>query len=81
MDYFDWLQWPAMIMTIVAAWLIGSLKPKRRLIGFYCFMISNLLWGVWGWHTNAWALIILQISLCLMNVRGCRKNLAEARQA
>jgi hypothetical protein len=79
MDYLDWVQWPAMVMTVVAAWLIGSLNTSRRMLGFCCFMCSNLLWGIWGWHTQAWALIILQICLALMNIRGCKKNLAEAR--
>ncbi|WP_339488640.1 hypothetical protein [Pseudomonas sp. EL_65y_Pfl2_R95] len=78
MDYVDFLQWPAMVMTILAAWLIGSLSPRRRLIGFCCFIVSNLLWGVWGWHTQAWALIVLQVCLFLMNIRGFTKNQTES---
>lgn len=27
-----------------------------------------------GWHAQAWALIVLQLVLCLMNLRGWRKN-------
>ncbi|GGJ95935.1 hypothetical protein GCM10009304_22350 [Pseudomonas matsuisoli] len=74
MDFIDWLQWPAMLATVAAAWMVGSLRSKRRFVGFYCFLASNLLWVVWGWHTSAYALIILQICLAALNIRGLLKN-------
>ena len=74
LDWIDLLQWPAMLLTLVAAWWIGSRQPRRRRIGFCCFMASNLLWVVWGWQTEAWALIVLQFCLCAMNLRGLKKN-------
>ena len=74
MDYIDLLQWPAMLATVLAAWLIGSLRPRRRVIGFICFLLSNLLWVIWGWPREAWALVILQFCLAAMNLRGLRKN-------
>ncbi|GAB3462628.1 hypothetical protein [Azotobacter salinestris] len=74
MDWLDLIQWPAMVATVVAAWLIGSLNLRRRTIGFWCFLLSNALWVLWGWHAHAWALIVLQLCLALMNVRGLRKN-------
>lgn len=74
MDWIDWLQWPAMLATVLAAWWIASLHAGRRRIGFICFIASNLLWAVWGWHTQAWALIVLQACLFAMNLRGLRKN-------
>ncbi|EST13976.1 putative membrane protein [Pseudomonas putida S610] len=73
-DWIDWLEWPAMVLTVVAAWCIGSRRPARRKIGFCCFIASNLLWAAWGWHAEAWALIILQFTLCAMNLRGWKKN-------
>jgi hypothetical protein len=42
--------------------------------GFSCFIVSNILWVIWGLHTNAYALIVLQFCLCAMNLRGFRKN-------
>lgn len=72
MDWLDLIQWPAMVATVAAAWLIGSLN--RRRIGFCCFLLSNLLWILWGWSAKAWALIVLQLCLALMNIRGLRKN-------
>ncbi len=74
MDFIDWLQWPAMLATVIAAWLVGSLRKGRRLAGFYCFLFSNVLWVIWGWHASAWALIVLQICLAGLNIRGVLKN-------
>jgi hypothetical protein len=73
----DWLgaiQWPAMVVTLVAAWLVASTKKGRREAGFWWFIASNLLWIAWGWHTHAWALIALQVGLFVMNLRGAKKN-------
>jgi len=74
MDYLDLLQWPAMAVTIVAAWLVASRLPHRRAMGFWWFLASNLLWIVWGWHDGAYALIGLQFSLAALNIRGVWKN-------
>ena len=70
----DAVQWPAMATTLVAAWLVASQSKRRRSLGFWCFVVSNVLWVVWGWHDGAWALIALQAGLFALNVRGARKN-------
>lgn len=74
MDYLNGLQWPAMLVTVLAAWLIGSRRPRRRMSGFICFIVSNVLWSIWGYHTQAYALIVLQCCLFASNLRGFRKN-------
>lgn len=79
MDYFDLLQWPAMVVTIMAAWLVASSTKRKRTIGFWVFLASNVLWGVWGWHQHAYALIVLQVFLALMNARGVYKNDPELK--
>jgi hypothetical protein len=68
------VQWPAMIITLVAAWLVASQTKRKRNWGFWCFIASNVLWIVWGWHDNAYALIVLQLGLFALNVRGAIKN-------
>jgi hypothetical protein len=73
-DYLHHLQWPAMIVTVFAAWLIASQSKRRRVIGFWCFLLSNVLWVIWGWHDNAYALVALQIALAILNIRGVYKN-------
>jgi hypothetical protein len=74
MENVDLLQWPAMAITVAAAWLVGSLRRTKRSVGFWLFLFSNLLWTVWGWYAHAYALIILQICLAAINVRGAQKN-------
>jgi hypothetical protein len=82
MDVVDALQWPAMLATLVAAWLVASQRKRKRSWGFWWFIVSNLLWVVWGWHDRAYALIALQAGLFALNVRGARKNEpASAEQA
>ncbi|WP_414478949.1 hypothetical protein [Pseudomonas lactis] len=54
-----------MAVTGIAAWLIGSQRPARRMAGFFCFILSNVLWVIWGAYAGAYALIVLQICLCL----------------
>ena len=68
------LQWPAMAVTLMAAWLVGSRRPRRRSWGFWLFIVSNLLWIAWGWHDRAYALIALQAGLFVLNLRGAQKN-------
>lgn len=29
-DWIEWLEWPAMVMTVLAAWCIGSRRSGRR---------------------------------------------------
>ena len=73
-DPISLLQWPAMAITLIAAWLVGSQHKKKRSWGFWCFIASNVLWVIWGWHDRAWALIALQVGLFALNIRGARKN-------
>lgn len=73
-DLIDMLQWPAMLASVAAAWLVASTQARRRNIGFWVFLVSNVLWVVWGWSTKAYALIALQVILALMNVRGLKKT-------
>lgn len=75
----DATQWPAMAATLVAAWLVGSQSARKRRWGFGWFILSNILWTVWGWHAAAYALIALQVGLFAINIRGGRKNEANAQ--
>jgi hypothetical protein len=74
----DLLQWPAMGVTVLAAWLVGARSARRRKLGFWCFLLSNVLWAVWGWSTHAHALVVLQFALAAMNIRGAKKNEATS---
>ena len=74
MEIFNLLQWPAMAITITASWLVASSNERHRNIGFWVFLVSNVLWIAWGWHDGAMALIALQVSLAAMNIRGAMKT-------
>ena len=68
------LQWPAMAATLFAGWMVASQSKRKRSLGFLCFILSNGLWVLWGWHDGAYALIALQVGLFFLNWRGARKN-------
>ncbi len=65
------LQWPAMVVTLTAAWLVASQSSRKRTVGFWVFIASNVLWIVWALHDEAYALIALQVGLfALERARG-----------
>jgi hypothetical protein len=74
MDWMQHLQWPAMAVTLLSAYLVGAQSKTQRQWGFWFFLLSNVLWVAWGWHANAYALIILQFGLAALNIRGVSKN-------
>ncbi len=63
-----------MAASIAAAYLVGSGDKKRRNIGFWVFLLSNVLWLGWAIPEQAWALVVLQLALGVMNVRGMAKT-------
>lgn len=73
-DWLSWMQWPAMVASIAGAWLVGSTHAGRRKIGFWVFLVSNVMWVAWGLHDTAWAVIVLQVALAALNIRGLKKN-------
>lgn len=74
MGTLDFVQWPAMVVTVISSWLVASQMKWKREAGFWCFLFSNVLWMLWGWHVGAYALILLQVALAVMNIRGAYKN-------
>jgi hypothetical protein len=74
MNWINLLQWPAMAVTVWAAWLVASQRKLKRNLGFWLFLISNVLWIAWGFYDGAYALIGLQVCLALLNIRGAMKN-------
>lgn len=79
MEYVDLVQWPAMVITVTSAWFIGSQRAHRRMIAFWGFILSNVLWVIWGLNADAYALIVLECVLLGMNARGFRNNLNASR--
>lgn len=73
-----WIQWPAMAVTVAASWLVASRQARRRRLGFWLFLLSNVLWVAWGLHAGAWGLIALQVCLAAMNIRGACHQAKDA---
>lgn len=73
MEHLNLLQWPAMVVTVGASWLVGSAHASKRHWGFWMFIVSNVLWVAWGLYANAPALITLQVCLAVLNIRGALK--------
>jgi len=63
-----------MAVTILSAWLVASQSKRKRKIGFWLFLVSNVLWIAWGWSAKAYALVFLQAALAALNIRGAYKN-------
>ena len=74
LEWLDWIQWPAMLVTVVAAWMIASQRKFKRNWAFWIFLLSNALWIIWGLHDHAYALILLQVALAILNIRGAMKT-------
>lgn len=79
-DWVNHIQWPAMAATLAAAFLVGTQSARLRLWGFGIFIVSNVLWVIWGIPEGAWALIVLQAGLFVLNARGAKQNEPEAEQ-
>lgn len=74
MDLSALLEWPAMAISLAAAWWMGSRKPGKRIVAFGMLIVGNLMWLAWGWGEDARALIALNVGLLALNVRGIIKN-------
>ncbi len=73
-DLIGMLQWPAMAVSLVAAWLMASKHADKRVIAFWLLTLGNLMWIAWGWGDSAYALIVLNLGLMALNIRAIRKN-------
>jgi hypothetical protein len=80
-EWITQVQWPAMAVTVLAAWAVGCKSKRKRSVGFWLFLLSNALWVVWGLHDRAYALVALQVGLALLNIRGAFKNEPKASKS
>ena len=80
-EFFALLEWPAMAISLAAAYLLASQKPEKRMVAFGLLIVGNVMWIAWGWGEEAWALIALNVGLMALNVRGIFKNEHPAESA
>lgn len=74
LEWLGLLQWPALVVTVIAAWLVSTERRWKRLNGFYMFLLSNVLWIIWGVYAGAYALVFLQVFLGVSNIHGVRTH-------
>lgn len=73
MSWIDLLQWPAVALTVLGAWFVGSQRAWRRGVGFWTYLGSNLMWIVWGLSAATYGVVALQVFLVALNIRGMVK--------
>lgn len=67
-----------MVINILSVWMLTSQSKGKRHAGFLLSLLSNLLWVIWGWHVQAFAVLGLQIALAALNIHGVRKTESNA---
>jgi hypothetical protein len=70
-----------MVASVLAAWLVASKHERKRKWGFWIFLLSNVLWIVWGWRDHAYAIVALQVCLAALNIRGVAKAKQQEMEA
>ncbi|WP_227869171.1 hypothetical protein [Nitrosospira lacus] len=68
-----------MVVNILAVWLLTSQTKGKRHAGFLFSILSNVLWVIWGWHAQAFAVLGLQVALATLNIQGVRKTESNAQ--
>ena len=61
-----------MVINVLSVWMLTSQSKGKRHAGFLLSLLSNLLWVIWGWHVQAFAVLGLQIALATLNIHGVR---------
>jgi hypothetical protein len=74
MEWLEYLEWPAMAISLAAAWWMASRSPRKRIVAFVLLIVGNIMWIAWGWNDEAFALVALNVGLMALNVRGVIKN-------
>lgn len=63
------LQWVGCGLAVIGSFLI-ALRGKRPDVGFWLYLISNIVWIVYGDLTHAPGLITMQVVFLLTNALG-----------
>jgi hypothetical protein len=74
---FDWLQWTATALALVGAWLTGDHLPFHRVIGFVLYILSDVLWIIWGVKNKKplpWGFITMYSVFTFLSARGVWNN-------
>lgn len=70
------LEWVAALLTIWGAWLLSS-GSTRAAWGWAFFLAANALWFAFGWLTAHHGLMLQQVVLSVISVRGIWNGLVR----
>jgi len=63
------IDWAATVLTIIGLYLLGN----KRHIGFLVMISANLVWGILAIKINSIAMIVANVVIIVMNLRGYLK--------
>jgi hypothetical protein len=75
------LEYGGMATGVIGAWLVAYSCPRRRLLGFGFFLVSNAFWVAWGAGTMTIGLLIMQAAYTVTSLRGIALSAHAARGA
>ena len=64
------LEWSAAAIALAGAWALGYKAAPVRLLGWSCFLMSNVLFITWGVLIGAVGFTVMQLCFLLTSVRG-----------
>ena len=67
-------QYPALLTGILGAILVAGNSSRKRYWGFAIWIISDILWALFGISSNAPGLIIMQFIFIFTSTMGMRNN-------
>ncbi len=65
-DQYYYLDWLAMILSLIAVWLLGN----QSRWGFASFVLANLIWLVVGSMAGSYGIVVGNVVFLIMNTRG-----------
>ena len=77
------LDWTGTILIIIAAIILSSKissNPKNRRWGFIFFLISNMFWIPFAILLQTYGLLITQVILFFINLRGIFNCIKEVKK-
>ncbi len=76
----SFLEWGATLVSLAGAWLTASSSQRSRKLGFGAFLVSNVMWAVWGATMGVWGLVTMQVLFLGTSVRGLISNRAAPKE-
>ena len=74
-DLLDIVSWAGFATTLLGVWLVA----RKQVIGWWCALLSEVLWMWWAAATGGWSLFALSSCLTVLNGYGAIRWHREAK--